>query len=225
MAWRAGGAVNAITKSGTNSIHGDAFECLRNYVFNARNVLSTARDSLKRNQFGGVLGGPILKNRLFFFTGFQGTTERTAPATTVAFVPTAAALSGNFQTILGPACQKAPVTLNAASGAVNNVIPANKLNPIALKFAPLIPVSTDPCGKLTYGVPQIDNEYQGVMRTDWQRTPTDSIFFRYFAANYNLRAFYDKSNLLTAGAPGLLGQVQGLNAGDTYLISSKTVSS
>src|SRR5438876_3887552 len=67
------GAVNAVTKSGTNELHGDLFEFVRNKVFNARNAFALQRDSLKRNQYGGVLGGPIVKNKLFFFGGYQAT--------------------------------------------------------------------------------------------------------------------------------------------------------
>src|SRR6266487_1093098 len=66
-----GGAVNAVTKSGTNEYHGDLFEFVRNKVFNARNAFATERDGLKRNQFGGVLGGPVVRNKLFFFGGHQ----------------------------------------------------------------------------------------------------------------------------------------------------------
>src|SRR5207245_10473357 len=57
------GAVNSVTKSGTNGFHGDAFEFVRNKVFNARNAFSPTRDGLKRNQFGGVIGGPIIRNK------------------------------------------------------------------------------------------------------------------------------------------------------------------
>src|SRR5437773_3802772 len=71
-----GGAVNAVTKSGTNEFHGDAFEYVRNRIFNARNAFAAERDGLKRNQFGGVLGGPIIKNKLFFFGGDQATVVR-----------------------------------------------------------------------------------------------------------------------------------------------------
>src|SRR5579871_946776 len=220
-----GGAVNAVTKAGTNAFHGDAFEFLRNGDLNARNFFAPTRDSLKRNQFGGVVGGPVKKDKVFFFAGFQGTTERTAPATTQSFVPTAAVLQGNFQTILSSACQKSPVTLNAASGATNNIIPASKLNPIALKFLSFFPVSSDPCGKILYGVPQIDNEYQGVVRTDWQRSTNDTVFVRYFITDYYLEPFYDKTNLLTAANPGLLDRVQSLSLGDTHLISSRMVNS
>jgi hypothetical protein len=219
-----GGAVSVVTRSGGNQVHGDAFEFLRNYVMNARNFFAPVRDSLKRNQFGGTVGGPVIKDKLFFFSGFQGTTERTAPATNTAFIPTTAVLQGNFQTILGPICQKSPVTLNSA-WATNNIIPQRLLNPIALKFLSYFPVSTDPCGKILYGVPQIDNEYQGVVRTDWQVNSNDSIFVRYFITDYNLNAFYDKSNLLTAANPGLLDRVQALTAGDTYLINTTTVNS
>src|SRR5579862_3630597 len=67
-----GGAVNAVTKTGGNQVHGDVFEFVRNYVFNARNPGALTRDSLKRNQFGGTLGGPIKKDKLFFFLGYQG---------------------------------------------------------------------------------------------------------------------------------------------------------
>src|ERR1700756_3257431 len=67
------GAVNAVTKSGTNEFHGDVFEFFRNGALNARNYFATVPDQLKRNQFGGTLGGPILKDKLFFFGSYQGT--------------------------------------------------------------------------------------------------------------------------------------------------------
>ena len=111
------GTVNVVTKSGTNSFHGDAFEYLRNYIFDSRNtafaaaspviagseqqaLLNSPRDNLKRNQFGGTVGGPIQKDKLFFFLGWQDTIQRsTNPATTT--LPTAAMLAGNFEPCLG----------------------------------------------------------------------------------------------------------------------------
>jgi hypothetical protein len=221
----AGGAVNAVTKSGTNNFHGDAFWFLRNYVFNARNFFAPVRDSLKRNQAGGTLGGPVKRDRLFFFMGYQGTIERTAPATNQAFVATADVLKGDLRTILSPACQNKQVNLLPASGAVNNVIPINRFDPVALKYLALFPVSTDPCGKILYGVPSNDGEDQGMIKTDWRRTDKDSLFVRYFITDYVLQAIYDKSNLLTAGTAGLMDRVQSAIVGDTYLINSRTVSS
>jgi len=98
----AGAVVNVVTKSGTNAFHGDAFEFSRNAVFNARNwgaVLSTpngrptkdkGRDQLKRNQFGGTIGGPIIKNKGFFFASYQGTRLRNLGLPSQTTVPSAA---------------------------------------------------------------------------------------------------------------------------------------
>jgi len=74
-----GAAINAVTKSGGNQFHGDVFEFVRNGDFNARNAFASSRDTLKRNQWGGTLGGPVLKNKLFFFAGYQRTSQRSDP--------------------------------------------------------------------------------------------------------------------------------------------------
>ena len=87
---KAAGSVSLVTKSGTNQWHGDAFEFVRNFVFNARNAFAPSGDGLKRNQFGGTLGGAILQNKLFFFTGYQQTMLRITPSDQTAVVPTAA---------------------------------------------------------------------------------------------------------------------------------------
>src|SRR5215831_7992237 len=219
-----GGAVNAVTKSGTNSIHGDAFWFVRNGAMNARNFFAPVRDSLKRNQYGGVVGGPIVKDKIFFFEGYQGTTQRTAPATNVAYVPTRDVLAGNFQAILAPPCQARQVNL-PSSIANNNILLPGQINPVALKVAGLLPVSDDPCGKILYGAPSSSNEYQTLGKVDWQRTAKDQIFARYFITDYTLQSYYDKKNLLTAGTPGLQDRVQSVTLGDTYLVSANIVNS
>src|ERR1041385_6372917 len=76
---KSAGSVRLGTKSGTNDIHGDLFEFVRNGMFNARNAFATKRDTIKRNQFGGTVGGPIIKNKLFFFAAYQGTRLRQDP--------------------------------------------------------------------------------------------------------------------------------------------------
>jgi hypothetical protein len=68
-----GGQISVVTKSGTNAFHGDAFEFLRNTDLDARNYFSPARGAFRQNQFGGTVGGPIRKNRMFFFSDYQGT--------------------------------------------------------------------------------------------------------------------------------------------------------
>src|SRR5262245_10977035 len=153
-----GGAINVVTKSGTNEFHGDAFWFVRNGSFNARNFFAPVRDSLKRNQYGGVLGGPIAKDKLFFFQGYEGTIQRTAPATTISYVPTRDVLAGNFQAILAPPCQTRQVNL-PPSVATNNILVPGLINPVALKYAALLPLSTDPCGKIQYGIPSNSDEH------------------------------------------------------------------
>ena len=97
-------AVSAVTKSGTNEFHGDLFEFVRNDLFNARSYYAMKHSTLKRNQFGGTLGGPIVKNRLFFFGGYQGTTTRSDPADTRTFIPTPAIRAGDWTAFTSPAC-------------------------------------------------------------------------------------------------------------------------
>ena len=107
--------VNVVTKSGTNDIHGDLFEFVRNGVFNARDFFAAKRDTLKRNQFGGVVGGALVKNKLFFFGGYQGTIQRSEPTQNIAYVPTPAMLAGDFSTFASTLCQGAnPKTLLAS---------------------------------------------------------------------------------------------------------------
>lgn len=91
-----GGVMNAITKSGTNGFHGSAFEFLRNDDMDARAFFDPARAMLKRNQFGYAVGGPAIKNKLFWFTDYQGTREVSGAATGLVAVPTAAERAGDL---------------------------------------------------------------------------------------------------------------------------------
>src|SRR3954453_3268832 len=100
-----GGVVNAVTKSGSNAWHGSLFEFIRNGNVNAINYFAPRQDSLKRNQFGGTFGGRVIKDKLFFFGGFQRSNIRQDPSASTAFVPTSAALAGDFSTLDGAGCQ------------------------------------------------------------------------------------------------------------------------
>ncbi len=84
-----GAVVSMVTRSGTNRYRGSFFDFLRNDTLNARNFFATQRGTLKRNQFGGSFGGPIIRNKLFFFASYQGTPSRSTNYANVAFVPTA----------------------------------------------------------------------------------------------------------------------------------------
>src|SRR5579862_4199182 len=92
----AGAVVNVITKSGTNEFHGDFFGFLRNGALNARNFFAAKTDALKRGQEGGTFGGPIRKNKTFFFAGYQVTTLRNVNNGLNKYVPTQAEQSGDF---------------------------------------------------------------------------------------------------------------------------------
>ena len=94
-----GGMINVVTKSGSNSFHGDAFEFLRNTDLDAKNYFDNARGVFRQNQYGGTLGGPIRKQRVFFFADYQGTRTVegiTSPATSV---PSLADRTGNFSDV------------------------------------------------------------------------------------------------------------------------------
>ena len=163
-----GASVNAVTKSGTNRVSGNAFEFLRDHRLNATNPFAAVGpdgkrqgDGLSRNQYGGTLGGPILQNRLFFFGAYQGTRTRQVPADLQAWVPTAEMLAGDFTAFASPACNGGrQIALRAPF--VNNRLSPALFSPAALNVAEKLPVSTDPCGAITYGAPADDDEWQAV---------------------------------------------------------------
>jgi hypothetical protein len=93
-----GAVMNAITKSGTNGVHGDVFEFLRNDKFDARNFFDPTKAELRRNQFGYAVGGPFIKNKLFWFTDYQGTRQVQGASTGLVSLPTADQRNGIFDT-------------------------------------------------------------------------------------------------------------------------------
>jgi len=93
-----GAVMNAITKSGTNGIHGDVFEFVRNDKFDAKNFFDQSKGELRRNQFGYAVGGPFRKNKLFWFTDYQGTRQTVGASTGVVTLPTSDQRNGNFGT-------------------------------------------------------------------------------------------------------------------------------
>jgi hypothetical protein len=215
----ASSAVNLITKSGTNTLHGNGFEFLRNYRFNARNFFAPTRDSLRRNQFGGDVGGPVVKNKMFFFGGYQGKVERTNPATNISFVPTAAMRAGDFTEFASPACNGGrQVTLGG--GFVGNRIDPSRLNPVSVAMLKYLPVPSDPCGRITYGIPDNNTEHQGLGKIDYNLTANQTMFARYMYAVYENPATYDGQNALTLSRTGQKNQVHSLVYGHNYVLSA-----
>ena len=90
-----GGVVNAVTRSGTNAVHGDAYEFLRNDKMDARNFFDRQKPPFRRNQFGAAVGGPVKHDRTFFFVNYEGL-QQALTNTSIATVPSAAARAGNL---------------------------------------------------------------------------------------------------------------------------------
>jgi len=221
---RSGGAVNAVTKSGTNEFHGDLFEFVRNYLFNARNPFAARRDSLKRNQYGGTAGGPIKAGKLFFFGGYQGTKTRSDPGTTIRFVPTAAMLAGDFRAFASPACN-AGKQVNLAAPFVNNQISPTLFSKPSMNIAAKLPQAQDDCGTIKYGLINKVNEYQAVGKVDFQKSDKHSLFGRYLITAYqtNPPYSYAPENVLTTTNAGLDNLAQSYALGSTYLLTARTV--
>lgn len=153
-----GAVVNVVTKSGTNEFHGSAFEFVRNAVFNARNFFAARRDTLKRNQFGATFGGPVKRDKLFFFASYQGTRLRSDPGLTRQFLPTGAMRRGDFSSVTRALTD--PQTRQPFPG---NQLPASRLNPVTQAFLKYLPEPATPTGERFVGIPVKNdlNEFMG----------------------------------------------------------------
>jgi hypothetical protein len=223
-----GGAVNAVTKSGSNEFHGGAFEFLRNYHFNARNFFAAQRDSLKRNQFGGYAGAPIKKDKLFFFLGYQGTLIRSNPASTFSYVPTPQMLAGDFSTIASPTCNSGKqITIkDPATGAPfpNNQIPTSMFNASALKMLSYFPTAGNDCGKTYFGILQNQDEHQGLAKVDYQVSTKQSMYLRYFVT-HSLQPSPFNGDPLTETLAGANDMVNSGVFGHTYVFTPTMINS
>jgi hypothetical protein len=191
----AGGIVNIATKSGTNEIHGSVFEFLRNGALNARNFFAPTHDSLKRNQFGGSIGGPIKKDKLFYFGTFQATRIRTAPEGQIAFVPTEAQRRGDFSSLDVQLVDP----LNGQPFA-NNQIPDSRLSPVAKFLLGGIPLPNGPGQQLTYtGRSGDQNENQFMIKADYN-AGRHQINGRYFFSDFDELGAFSEKNLLAASS-------------------------
>jgi hypothetical protein len=220
-------AINGVTRSGTNEFHGDLFEFIRNGAVNARNTFASTVDSLKRNQFGGTLGGRIIRNKLFFFVGEQNTLQRTAPATNIAYIPTAQMLAGDFTAITSPQCNTSGRQINLPSPFVNNTISPSLFSVPALNIVKLpgFPATSNPCGQIAFGRRTASNQYDSLARVDYQKSDKHSLFVRYLQARLDQPSDADPKNLLSGSTANLNFRTQSVVLGDTYLIGASTVSS
>jgi len=187
-----GAIVNVVTKSGTNSFHGSAFEFLRNGDLNARNFFASRQDQLKRNQFGGSFGGPVIKNKLFFFGTYQGTQLRDVVSDRSATVLTGSQRGGNFSSVTKQLID--PVTKAPFAG---NIIPTGRLDPVALKLLQYIPAATSADGIIRYDLPVKEHENQYMGRVDYL-VRNQRMYGRYLYTDYQRDAVVGSVNLLTS---------------------------
>jgi hypothetical protein len=226
----AGAQVNSVTKGGTNEFHGDLFEFFRNGDLNARNFFSPAQDTLKRNQFGGTIGGPIKRNHIFFFAGYQGTTLRQTPAPTTTFTLTPQELAGDFSVFASSRCQASNVTLRAPFTTINGVpnqLPQDRISPVALKIASYLPASADPCGKFLTSTRISQYFWQVPVRVDYQLSSTQTLFVRYMGTKQTQVLPYKltPTNIFTAGGNAADDLATSLVLGHTWVVSPTKVNS
>ena len=177
-----GAVVNVITRSGSNEIHGSAFEFLRNDDFDARNFFDAAKPPFQQNQFGAAVGGPIHKNKTFYFADYQGLRIHSS-ATQILSEPTAALRAGDFSAypnaIYDPNSYSA--SSNSRTAFPGNVIPTNRLDPLALKVLQIFPLPNLPGQSNNYRLNQLtvqhEDQYDG--RVDHVLSPKDSMFVRF----------------------------------------------
>src|SRR5438093_414394 len=220
------GAVNSVTRSGTNEIHGDLFEFVRNKMFNARNAFARERDGLKRNQFGGVVGGPIIKNKLFFFGGHQTTLQRSEANIVVSYIPTPRMLAGDWTGVAAPACNNGQQKTWAFPFVNNRIDPAlfsKAAMTLATEYLPYKD-TVDECGKTVYGRRQNSDEQMTVGKIDYQINEKNSLFGRYERGSLFTPNNYNGTNILSLSIPDYTRRFHSFVLVNTYSLSPTTIS-
>jgi hypothetical protein len=205
----AGAVVNAVTRSGTNELHGGAFGYLRDRKFVSRNHFSPERDFLKRQQYGGFAGGPIMRNKMFFFGGWQGTTIANRGSQLVQFTPTTDQRTGNFATC-GTACDRVLTDPLTGQPFPGNQIPVGRFDPASVNLLRFMPaVGGDGRVQVPRLIGQDDNQL--VAKVDQQLGQKNQIGVRYFFDHFTNDPTYTEGNLLTYQNPTLQSRVRAQN--------------
>ncbi len=188
----AGAVINAVTRAGTNQFHGTAYEFLRNDTLDARNFFALTNGKLRRNQYGGTIGGPVFKNRTFFFFGYEGLKQRQGGTVSGLFVPTALERGGDFS-----ASKQAPRDPLTNQPFPGGIIPTARLDPASQKFLTLleVPLANSPGGQYIYNSPQNQDNGQYIGRLDHVFSESKRASGRIFRSLSN--------QFITAGLPSL----------------------
>ncbi len=232
----AGGIISVVTKSGTNEFHGDAFEFLRNTDLDAKNFYDVKRGVFRRNQFGGTFGGPVIRDKLFFFVDYQGTRELRGLSSGLVPLPSTAQRSGDFSAdpsllsgnVNGPyfasvLSQRLGYSVNAGepyytpgcSPCVfpNGVIPQNVFSPAAKGLLPFIPVPNQGSNLVTSSNNQDSTDNRGGIRIDGN-TRFGAFSLYYFIDDSTLQKAFGTNNV--PGFPtAVTAHPQQINVSDT----------
>jgi hypothetical protein len=213
-----GGVVNAITRSGNNGFHGSAYEFLRNSALDARNYFedpTQPKASFRRNQFGGTFGGPIRKDRTFFFVDYEGNRQAKGIAN-VNFVPSPTARQGTLH------CTSNDVTNNVPGCTSTNSTHQVSVDPAVQKYLQLYPGSGD-CGtdvcQTTFSAQQVVSENFVTTRIDHKFSDKDSVFGTYLFD----KSPYDSPDAMGNVALNTLSSRQILAVEETHSFTSNFV--
>lgn len=168
-----GSVTTVITKSGSNTLHGSLFEFLRNDVLDARNTFAPSQQPLKQHQFGGTLGGPVVKDRLFYFAYYEGFENRQG-LTRGSSVPDMQQRQGNFSGLAGGL-----MDLEAGAPFPGGVIPESRIHPLGRRYVAFYP---EPNVTPTFSsrVVMLKNTtHQWGVKGDWMATSRDTVTLRY----------------------------------------------
>ncbi|HEY3838030.1 MAG TPA: carboxypeptidase regulatory-like domain-containing protein [Bryobacteraceae bacterium] len=195
----AGGLMNAVTRSGTNQLHGTAFEFLRNQDMDARNFFANSVSPFKRNQFGGTVGGPIRRDKTFFFGSYQGTRVNSEPGVQSPTVLTPAQRTGDFSAYL-PKLLKDPLGGNFPG----DIIPASRLNPAALAFMnAFVPLPNSANGIYSFASQQTTVDDQAIVKIDHHLSANNTLTGRFLFERNNQNQVVTATTL-----PGFLALIQ-----------------
>jgi Carboxypeptidase regulatory-like domain/TonB dependent receptor len=203
-----GAAINAVTKSGSNAYHGALFEFFRNSALDARDFFedpTAKKASFKQNQFGAAVGGPILKNKLFWFADYQGTRIHN-PQTLVSSVPTEAVRTGDFSGA------ENGVIFDPETGLPfpGNIIPADRIDPISQNILNLYPLPNQPGlfrNNFIISPTERDTIDQGDVRLDYNYSSANQFFIRYSMSG--------RTDFMPTPLPGLANG-GGSSSGNTF---------
>ena len=195
-----GATTSMVTKSGSNGLHGDVYEFLRNNAMDARNFFAADTEPLHRNQYGATLGGPVRKDKDFFFLYYEGQRDSEGK-TQAAIVPTKVERNGDFSGLTDPATGQPVPLINEFTGQPfpGNQIPGSMQSPIALaaeKLYPLPNIGTNVFESTQLGSTNYD---QGGFRLDHYFSGSDQLFARYSRSSLDQ---FDPLPISGAGVPG-----------------------